>query len=389
MRRASKILAPFALALALAAPASAGAAGTPTGSTTLTVPTGKAKVLKKRGIALRGVRGVETAGRQSRLQIVGGEIGEGQAQLFHRGAMRLVAGKGKARRVVFLRGLRVHLGPASFLSAKLGAKRRLVFNLRAGDGALAINGTAGTAHLLNARAVWRPGPLRMVRRKLRAKVPVGALGTLQTKAAILLEQPVSQPVSEPPLLARPAGAVDVVGAGLTWHVRDSWVRYVGSEVAEPFDGATPLPKYPGENHPCPDLPTKGNELTYSYDVPFANGWYHAPTGTAGLYYRGGVRFAYPARGIDLTLHDPEIEINGAASRAIFRIKGSGATAYPDSRAAIMSLPGTSPVESPAGSFAFPDPLKAALTPDGEKVFAGFYAGTNNGFGCFAVSFTTG
>lgn len=383
MRRA---LLPATLILAaLALPGSAGAAGEPTGNTTLVVAPAKARAMKSRGISLAGVGGALTSGRSSRLQIVGGRIGEGEAVVTHRGALRLRAGRGRARRAVFLRGIEVTLGPAPRLTARLGGRRRAFFDLR--GAAAAVNGTAKTASMVGARAVWRRGPLRTVRRKLRAKVSAGALGTVQTKAAVLLDQPVSGPVSEPPRLARPASAVGVTGAALTWHVRDSWVRYVGSQFAEPLDGAAPLPAYPGQSHPCPDNPSTGNELTYSYEIPFAEGWHDPASGTTALYYRGGVRFAYPERSIDLTLRDPEIELNGGASRSIFRLRGSGATAYPDSRAAIMSLDTTRPlVGSWPGTLSSDGPIKATLNADGEKVFAGFYTGSNSGFGCFELSF---
>lgn len=385
MRRALALTALTLAALAL--PASAGAAGAPTGSTNLVVLPGKAKALKKRGIGLRGVGGVQTSGRASRLQIVGGEIGAGGAAVTHRGALRLRAGKGRARRAVFLRRPEVRLAPYPRLIARLGGKRRAIFNLRGGE--LAINDAAKTAHLLRARAVWLPGALKTVRRKLRAKVPAGALGILRTRTAVLLDQPYSQPVSEVPRLARPASAVDVAGAALTWHLRDSWVRYVGSEVAEPLGGAAPLPPYPGESHPCPDNPTKGNPLAYSYALPFGQGWYDPVSGTAALSYAGGLRFAYPARAIDLTLRNPIIELNGPASRAIFSLRGSGATAYPDSRAAIMSLDTSRPlIGSTPGTLSTDGQIKATLNADGEKVFAGFYTGANAGFGCFELSFTT-
>lgn len=380
----------LAALLALAVPATAGAAG-PTGSTKLTVLPGKAKQLKKRGISLAGIGGARTSGRQSRLQIGSGRIGEGGAAVNHRGALRLRAGKGRTRRAVVLRQIRVQLGPAPRLTAKIGgrrSKRRAVFDLRGGRAA--INGTAQTAQLLGARAVWRRAALRTVRRKLRAKVPAGALGTVQTRAAVLLDQPHSEPVSDPlALLPRPATAVDVSGPALTWHVRDSWVRYVGSEVTEVLEGAAALPVYPGESHPCPDNPTKGNPLAYSYALPFGQGWYDPVSGTAALSYAGGLRFAYPARAIDLTLRNPIIELNGPASRAIFSLRGSGATAYPDSRAAIMSLDTSRPlIGSTPGTLSTDGQIKATLNADGEKVFAGFYTGANAGFGCFELSFTT-
>src|SRR5690606_33182289 len=126
--------------------------------------------------------------------------------------LRLRAGKGKARRAVLLRRVQVELGPQPRLTARLAGKRRAIFDLRGGR--LAVNGTAKTADLLGARAVWRRGPLRTVRAQLRAKVPGGAPAPLRTRAAVLLDQPAPPPVSEPPLLHRPDTAVDVVGTAL-------------------------------------------------------------------------------------------------------------------------------------------------------------------------------
>jgi hypothetical protein len=389
---ATALLAALALSVASAAPQTAGAAEA-TGNTTLVVAAGKARTLAARGIAISASRGATTAGRESRLQIAGGTIGDTAATFSLRGALRLTAGEGKERRKVLLRDFEVQLGAPASLSARLAGKRRLVFDLEAPGERLSLNPTAGTAQLLGARLIWRGGMARTLSRRLHARVPRGSLGTLRTKAAILLgERPESGPVeSEPLLLARPTSAVDVSGGTLAWHVRDSWVRYVGSETAEAQEGAMPKPAYPGNEHPCPDNPVATNPtLVYSYEFPFSRGWYDPPTGTTALYYGGAIRFAYPSRGIDLTARNPEIEINGASSRTIFRLKGAVSTAYPDKRAAIMSLAVTAPpVESPPGAFAFADALKATLTADGETVFGGFYAPPNNGFGCFSVSFATG
>jgi len=392
-RAARTALLASALSLALAAPAPAGAAK-PTGNTTLVVDRSKAALLEQRGVVLSGVGGAQTAGRETRLQVKGGEIGDTAAAFAHRGGLRLTAGAGRSRREIVLRGLRVQLGNRSVLSAKLGSRRLVVFRLAARPGRLDLNPTAGTAQLLGARLIWRPGAVAALSRKLGRRIPRGALGKLRTKAAKTLDE-VPKPAAippEPPLLARPAGAVDVTGGSLTWHVRDSWIRYVSSSTApETQGGATANPAYPGNEHPCPDNPVATNPtLTYSYDFPFSNGWYDPASGTTALYHGGGVRFSYPSRGIDLATRNPEIEIAGAASRAIFRLKGAGGTAYPDSRAAIMSLAaGTPAVESPAGTFTYTAPVKATLTPDGEAVFGGFYSPPNNGFGCFSISFTTG
>ncbi|HVY79071.1 MAG TPA: HtaA domain-containing protein [Solirubrobacterales bacterium] len=394
MRRATVIAVVLALSAALAAPAPAGAAG-PTGNTTLTVTAAKARTLGKRGIALAGVRGADTVGRQTRLQIGGGEIEAGEAALTTQGALRFLAGKGRSRRAVRLSSLVVQLGQTSTLSGKLGGdKRRVLFDLRAPAGGLLIDPAEGTAQLHRARLAWRRGTLRTLRRKLGAQVPGGILATMRVGAATVFDRtPQPGPLSdEPPRLARPASAVDVTSASLTWHVRDSWIRYANTETApETLEGASAGAPIAESSHPCPDRPASTDPtLVYSYSFPFAEGWYDGASGEAALYGLGGVRFKYLGHGIDLTTRNPEIEINGSASRAIFRLRGEGALAYPDKRAAILSLALTSaPAEGPAGTFTLGAPIRGSLTNDGQAVFAGFYPPPNNGFGCFSVSFTTG
>jgi Htaa protein len=398
MRRPTRsLLGVLGLVLVLAAPASARAAG-PTGNTTLVIAAGKARLLAERRIAVEGVHGAETQGRETRLQISGGTIGADAADLTHEGALRLVAGEGRARRSVKLAALEVELGPRSKLSAKLnGGKRRTVFDLVSRPSGLATDASKGIAQLHGARLVWRGTAARALSRHLGVRVPRGTLGRIRVSAATTALAGPNSPRSgglgdEPPLLPRPASAVDVAGASLTWHVRDSWIRYVNTEVApETLEGASAEAAIAENSHPCPDRPAGTNPtLVYSYDFPFSSGWYDPASGTAALYYRGGVRFTFPGHGIDLSARNPEIEVNGAASRAIFRMRGSAETPYPDQRAAMLSLatPGP-PSEGPVSNFGFPAPVRGSLTGDGQAVFAGFYPPPNNGFGCFDVSFTTG
>lgn len=394
MRRATVISVALGLSLALAAPAPAGAAE-PTGSTMLTVAAGVAHALDERGIAVRGVRGADTVGRQTRFQIDGGVIETGGASLLNEGGLRFAAESGAKRRTVTLSSLQVHLGQRSSVAGKLnGNEPRPLFALRAPRGGPSIDPGNGTAQLHGAKLVWRRSALAAIRRQLGAHVPRGILGTLRTGAATVLDRTPQQGQlsDEPPRLARPASAVNVTTASLTWHVRDSWIRYANSEIPpETMEGASAGAPIEESTHPCPDRPASTNPtLVYSYSFPFAEGWYDAASGTAALYGQGGVRFRYPGHGIDLTARNPEIEINGAASRAIFRLRGEGELAYPDKRAAILSLAlGAAPAEGPAGSFAFGAPVRASLTADGQAVFAGFYTPPNNAFGCFSVSFTTG
>lgn len=388
MVSASKaLLAAFALTLALAAPATAGAAG-PVGSAALVVKAGKWALLKQRGVELEAVGASSNTGRRVRLQADGGTIGNGTARIEFGGALKLSVGEGRERRLVRLRGLRADLGPNSTLSAKLGKKRRVVFELAGGS--LSTDQVKGSAELQGARLVWRRGARVAIESRLNKSLP-GGLGSFSLGVATVGGggTPKAEPISnEPPLLARPASAVDVTSATLAWHVRDSWIRYVNTQEApQALEGATPQAPIPGKSHPCPDsegTPT----LVYSYDFPFANGWYDPVSGSAALYYSGAVRFSYLSHGIDLTTRNPEIEINGSASRAILRLRGAASTPYPDQRAAVLDLAPTAPVPGAPGSFGFPGPIKASLSADGQKAFAGFYPPPNNGFGCFSVSFST-
>lgn len=396
-RTATTVALVTAALLICAFPTSAGAAEA-TGNTTLVVAKGKAKLLKKRAIGLRGIGGAVTEGRRTRLQVGGGVVGADGARLTNKGALRLISGKGRKRRVVRLTQLRTVLGPRSLLLGKLNGrgKRRVLFRLRAHPSRLALDGLQGTASLRRARLIWNRGAVRAVSRRLRAAVPRGTLGIARVGAvATGTEVPASGPISgEPPRLARPASAVDVTGATITWHVRSSWIGYLQTESpksrAEETEGAIPGPAVVESEHPClDDAGGESKPLVYDYTFPFTEGWYDDATGTAALYARGGLRSLYPGHGIDFTLREPEIEINGGTSRVISRVAGSGDTAYSNTRAAMLdlTLPG-SVTESAPNSFGFADPIRGRLTADGLSVFGTYYE-SNPGFGCFSVSFSTG
>jgi len=207
--------------------------------------------------------------------------------------------------------------------------------------------------------------------------------------------PKSTPITstEPPTLARPATAVDVSDVKVSWFPRDSWVRYASSGVG-PFDGvkvgggATTLES---KASPCPDRASSSDALL-AYGAEFAprSSWYDPLSGSAGVYGGGSVSFKWAAHTIDLTASDPEIEIAGAASRAIFRFSGNGGTPYPNQRAALVSLDtaGRPAVSNGGRTFTY-SLMRGTLTADGVNVFAGFYTPPDNDeFGCVSVEFTT-
>jgi hypothetical protein len=207
--------------------------------------------------------------------------------------------------------------------------------------------------------------------------------------------PKSGPISgEPPTLPRPATAVDATGVSLAWHPRDSWVRYLSSGVG-PNDGlfasggATKAPATDTASHPCSDVPYAGSgQFDYRYDFAAKPGsWYDPASGNAALYGQGNARFRWESHTIDLMASDPEIEIAGASTRAIFRFDGAGGTAIPNRRAVLTTLSmAGQPAASGGGAYTY-SAMRGTLTEDGEAVFAGFYP-EGEGFGCVSASFST-
>lgn len=207
------------------------------------------------------------------------------------------------------------------------------------------------------------------------------------------EAPRSEPVSgEAPPLVRPLTAKTVESVSIKWFPRASWLAYVATgEGTSTSGGATsvsstaaPCPAQPGSNEGGGSNP--GVSLPYEIDFTPTESWFDPATGTAAINGAGSASFRYKGHGIDLTGSDPEIQINGASSQAVFRFSGSEGTPYPNQRVALLKL--ATPTPTQEGNTYTYNLLRGTLTPDGEKVFAGFYtAPTNNGFGCVSASFT--
>jgi hypothetical protein len=136
---------------------------------------------------------------------------------------------------------------------------------------------------------------------------------------------------------------------------------------------------PGEGDPA-----------YRFTFRPLRGWWDPASQTAALYYGGRLNFRYWDHGIDFDTKDPEIEINGAASRAIFRLDGRRKTPYGNRRGVLLDME--------AGTAAGPRCTAAAATVTctdiparvpsdaGGSVFAGFYR-AGDPFGDITVSFT--
>jgi hypothetical protein len=243
---------------------------------------------------------------------------------------------------------------------------------------------------------------RLIKRSLRLRrTPSGRAGAVSVDALVNLPSSVQAPAggspvpgsgappqsgvisNEPPLLARPASAVDVTAATVTWHVRDSWIRYIASgNGTSPLGGAVPGAAIAPEGHACSDSPGAAPPLVYSYTMPFVRGWHDAASGQTALYTTGGVRFLFATHGIDLEVNDLEIELNGASSRVIARFDGRQSTTPGNKRAVLVDLATAGPAPGATATVRGTLPATGSL-----DVFAGFYP-PRAGFGCVTVSYST-
>ena len=362
------------------------------GATTIELQGSALRSLRSQGVRIGATRPV----RASRSRIVvpasGGAFGAG-ARLDSRGALRFVRGRGKARRQVRLTGLQVKLShKGSRVTGKLGGRRLVVLTLAPARGrALSLDAANGAARIAGARGRLGGTLARALKRRLRLRrLPAGTLGTVAVRATGLRRVggtgggPASGKLgAEPVPLARPSTAVGVSAAQITWDVRDSFIRYVNSgEGTSVAGGATHEPPEVREGTDTP--------LVYRFHYPFSRGWYDPPSGKAALYYTGLVNFRYTDHGIDLDAKDAEVELNGGASRAIFRFDGRLETNPGNKRGVLVDL----------------DPSKASRTvsnggktisyagipgriPQGgaTSVFAGYYQ-PGDPFGSISVTFTT-
>ena len=373
------------------------------GTSTLRLNGPAAKALRAEGVELSAVKPATGGAQKVVFPIAASLAGKATTLVRHRGAISLQAGK-KALRVA---NLTLVLDKRARVEAKLGGERLDLFRVTGGK--RLVDPTAGSINLSGLRLKLTADGAREIGERLGLdSLRSQAFGQLATRVGSVpsgggpsggggggaaqsstcpLPSAVGPTPEEPlPAKVKPLGAVDVTSAALDWHVRDSFIRYINTgEGTSVSGGATAAPPVL--------LPEASQALSYDFRFPFTGGWLdpgaspEAGDDTALVDFSGAVRFHYSAHGIDLSTADPEIEIAGANSRAIFAISEAGAAAKRQvlinldlSRAAGVSVSGnTHTYERVPGAI---PPGTASST------FAGFYTpGTE--FGCVTVSFTTG
>lgn len=361
------------------------------GAGSLTLTAG-AKGLKGQGVRWSAASPVKTLSGRSRvvLPVESGTVTT-TATLGLKGTVRLTKGSRK----VTLTGLQVRLGKTSSVTGQVnGGKRRTVGRLTAPASRVKLDRTAATAETSDARLTLTAGTAKLVRSRLKLRhVPSRGVATFAVTGHVKDAPAPSSCTAaycatglgaEPPVAKKPSGAIDVRSATVTWHVLDSFIRYVASGEGTAISGGA-------TNGPREVLPGSSSSFVYSFGFPFKSGWYDAASGTAATTFRGKVAFRFKEHTIDMSAADPEVEINGSKSRVIFRMDGKDGTALGGTRGVLIDLD-LSKAESKAVSAdgkthtytRVPGKIPSNA---GANVFAGFYA-PGQAFGAITLSFTT-
>jgi hypothetical protein len=382
------VLVACAALLATPAGASAAAGG---GDVTLTIGGGgkAAKRLAGAGVKTGAIAPAKRPSKRVTLPVQSLTVGK-SATVVLRGGVSFKLGKRSLR----LRSIRVKLTAKwARVTANAGKTRTAVFAAKLAKGKAKLDRSKTTAKLGGAKLALTPKGASLLRAELGIdSIAAGALGRLgvdarprkRSKDGAQGGLPKAGPItSTPAVFTRPPDAVDIVSATLIWRPKVRWLCYV--EDATAVAGAA---NGPVENLDCPPEFGGPRDLVGSFvGFPFKTGWYHPPTGTAAVYFQGGVRFRYEAHGIDFSSTSPEIEINGGDSRAIFTFDGTDGTPYESERGVLVDLH-PSPIQKPPNGTVDYIDIPATVPADaGASIFAGLY-GANEPFGTLSVSFTT-
>jgi hypothetical protein len=359
-----------AAAALLALPATASAAG----SATLTLSGPAAAALKARGVTLSPRSPATVSGRTITLPLA--DAAPGAAVLQARGGLRLRAGK----RSVTLGTPQLVLGSRARVSALLGGQRTTVWMLARARLKLAPTAARTIARRLGVRALPRAfGTLKAARESAPAPAPVAGQPCRTSTGGGPAPDPGR---GEPAVKAPPAGALAVTSASITWHVRESFIQYIASgEGTSTAGGATAEPPTVEGGSQAP--------LVYRFRFPSTGGWCDPATGATRLTFAGAVSFRYRDHEIDLRVNDPEVELDGPASRVIFRMTGSGDTDGGNRRAVVETLDVSKAAAVRVDGKTFTYERIPASVPPGaaDSVFAGYYL-PGDPFGWVSITFTT-
>lgn len=313
------------------------------------------------------------------------------------GGIKFSDGNGNRVRLTNLKAV-LKKGSRSFLTAKKGANKIRVFNFTGGR--LRIRQAAGETRLNGAPTRLTGAGARFLRERLGAAAAGSAKKPAAKKSTNPLRKgarygkttiyayrqlaPASNPVGEapvpPPAIVRPDGADSLVSAEIVWRARESFIQYVSSgDGVRMEDGAYGDPS---------EAIGSGPPLTYSFHFPFAGGWVDDTSDSAAVFGSGLVGFRYCENTINFTVSDPEVELNGDASRLIFRVNGIDGTPFPDSRAVVVGLRLSQALKTTDGDTTTYTDIPGYIPAGSTGVFAGIYP-PGDEFGSMNLELTRG
>ncbi len=331
----------LAVAVLLVVPSSASASGV------VTMKTGgrAASALKAAGVKVSGVGSASASGGGITLTVSSGT----PEALKLGGGLALKKGGRTAR----LSSLTLSLSTSRpTLTAKLSGRR--IALLQGAARRAKVSGSDLT--LSGAKMSLTPDAAKALGRALGASLKSGGFARLDADATVR--------AGGVGVLARPGTAVDATSGAFRWHIRDSFVQYMNGG-----EGITAS----GDARPTGKSVQKGSDaaLDYDFDFTFRDGWFDAASGQAAVRFTGVVKFSYKAHGINIVVRDPEIEVSGKRSRAIFTIGGK--------RSVLVNLKASAPVDGDFG------PMPGTVPEDAsDSVFAGYYL-AGDPFGTYALA----
>lgn len=384
------VLALVAALAALALGAAAAPAGAETGSAgTVKIKLDKraAKSLRKAHVELAATGSARSRGRTLRLPVGRGTVGS-TAQLANRGGLKLRARrKHRRKRVARLRSLRtVIAGGRGYVTARYRGRQLTLLRIGA-VGEVPFDPLTGAVAVAAARVRFERSTAATLARRLGVKRLRSRLGRLRITAGV---SPAPAEQAEPPLRPRPASAVDVTSASLSWRARVSWIDYLHAAGAQ---GGTRT-SGGAVDRPAEVIPPSSQPRVYQFDFPFASGWFDAAGDAATIDFGGTVTFYKLIQpfGIDLDTSNLEVELGGSEPRAIATLNGRGNNADQQNRRAVvvdLDQSAVAPdVTSDPGGTTYTWTDIPARVPDGNTAWpiAGYYQpGTE--WGSMTVSMT--
>ncbi|MGX6448416.1 HtaA domain-containing protein [Patulibacter sp. S7RM1-6] len=366
-------LAPAAL---VAAPAVAGAATTTTsGSTRLTLDGPAATALQRQGVKVSVLGPAKKRSGAFVLPVKGGKVNAkgSVATVQHGGRLRLRHGK----RSITLGRMAMKIGKTSKVSGRLGSTTRTLFTVRVPKGAATMNGTTKTVSVQNVDLRLTAGTARALNRSLGLKLRAGRIANLLTEAIVSAPPATPAPTPAPTTPAPPTStAVPVVAASVVWRQRTSWMQYVESgRTAENPDGGTTTLEgaVAGPVESLPDRSGNPIAIPYTHSYPFASGWYDPATGTGSIAFSGGIRHRFPSHGIDLSVRNPTIELNGASSKLVATLSGQTGSTLAPTTTEYVALDASASPRTQEGNVVTITGIPGTVPAASSGVFAGFYA----------------